>query len=101
MAWKDTWELKGEESSKVSPLNKVSIFAIAKEIDRINTSDHMQVVATMMEPLVDVKIKDSKDADKSYQAYDALVFYKLRIIKETKPIAPTKPSIFVPTVDLE
>jgi len=102
MAWQDCWSLKQTEDAKCTALSKVSIFGIQKEIDLINTSDNMAVVATMMESIADVKIKSPKDDTVKLQAYDALIFYKLKK-KVTTPVAPApveqKP-IDIPTVDL-
>ena len=78
MAWESVWMLKASEEQKCVALSKVSIFGIQKEVDRINISDTMSVVATMMEPIADVKLKSAKDDTVRYQAYDALILYKVK-----------------------
>ena len=107
MAWQDCWSLKMTEDAKCVALNKVTIFGIQKEIDRINASDKMAVVATMIEPIADLKLKSSSDDTKTYQGYDALVFYRCKkdvpVDKKLgEPVfkEPEKPTTAIPTVDL-
>ena len=71
--YQNIWDKKLTEESKVVALKKVTIDGVAKEIMRINTSMKMAVVATMMEVVLDTKIK--LEDGKLLQAYDALVFY--------------------------
>lgn len=108
MAWQDVWSLKLTEDAKCVALNKVTIFAIKKEIDRINSSDNMGVVATMIEQVPDVRLKSPKDESKVYQAYDALIFYRQKkaVEKDSKLGAPVfkeppKPTTNIPTLDLD
>lgn len=102
MVWQDCWSLKQSEEQKCVALSRVSIFGIQKEIDKINTSDTMSVVATMMESIADVKLKSSKDDTVRLQAYDALIFYKVKRNVEApkQTIVPKQPVVSIPTVDL-
>lgn len=107
LVWQDIWSLKATEDAKCVALNKVTIFAIKKEIDRINISDSMGVVATMIEQVPDTRLKSPSDDTKIYQAYDALIFYRQ---KKDVPVdkklgapvfkEPEKPTTNIPTVDL-
>lgn len=100
MVWADIWQLKQSEDAKCTALNKVSIFGVQKEIDLINSSDDMAVVATMIEPIPDVKIKSAKDDTIRYQAYDALIFYRLKKKEKPQPSQVEEKPVDIPTVDL-
>ncbi len=109
MVYQDIWSKKLTEDTKCMPLHKVSIFGISKEIDIINTSDTMAVVATMMEPIPDIKLKSKTDTEAKYRAYDALIFYVVKkpivpqednVVKTNEEIKAEQPQIPIPTVDL-
>ena len=108
MVYQDIWSKKITEDTKCMPLHKISIFGIAKEIDIINSSPTMAAVATIMEPIPDIKLTSKKDPDAKYRAYDALIFYIVK--KPVKPLADDvvktndeitqEKQIPIPTVDL-
>jgi len=86
MVYQTIWDKKFTEETKCLSLSRITIHSIQKEIERINSSDKMAVVATMLEPIPDVRIKSKKDEDKWFRAYDALIFYvkkKEHVMKDT------------------